>query len=139
MPINSPATDIRDFLATQGIGVAGTNLFTGREPTEPHFIVTVFDAGGIAPNPKFLRDEPQVQVMTRGNPNDYETTWAKAQEIKDVLLGAQPQILNGTDYVLFVQIGEMLPLGYDDSGRLSISSNWQLVREMASGGNREAF
>ena len=139
MALNSPATDIRDFLATQGVGTVGVDLFTGREPEEPHFVVTVFDSGGIPPNPKFLRDEPQVQCLIRGNPNDYENTWAKAQEVKDVLLGAQPRILNGTDYVLFTQIGEMLTLGYDDSSRLAISSNWQLVREMQSGGNRESF
>lgn len=139
MAQNPASFDIATFLADQAVGTVGTDIFVGREPSEPNFVTTIYDAGGIAPNPKFLRDEPQVQCRVRGEANDYQNAWAKAQEIKDVLLGAQPQTLNGTDYVLFVQIGEIISLGYDDNNRVMIVSNWQLVRELASGGNREAF
>ena len=139
MVLQPPSFDIATFLAAQGAGTVGTDIFVGMEPSSPDFTVTVYDIGGIAPNPKFLRDEPQVQCKIRGNVNDYQNTWIKAQEVKDILLGAQPQTLNGTDYVLFVQIGEILSLGRDENNRPMITSNWQLVREMASGGNREAF
>lgn len=139
MAQNPASFDIATFLAAQSVGTVGTDIFIGREPSKPAAVVTVYDVGGIAPNPKFLRDEPQVQCRVRGEVNDYQNAWAKAQEIKDVLLGAQPQTLNGTDYVLFVQIGEIISLGYDDNNRVMIVSNWQLVRELASGGNREAF
>ncbi len=139
MALNPPSSDIATFLAAQGAGTIGTDIFVGMEPSEPDATITVYDTGGIAPNPKFLRDEPQVQVRIRGAVNDYQNAWIKAQETKDILLGAQPQILNGTDYVLFVQIGEMIALGRDENNRPLIVSNWQLVREMASGGNREAF
>ena len=139
MAQNPASFDIATFLAAQGVGTVGTDIFVGREPSEPAFIISIFDVGGISPNPKFLRDEPQVQCRVRGEVNDYNNAFAKAQLIKDILLGAQPQDLNGTDYVLFTQIGEILSLGYDENNRVALVSNWQLVREPDSGGNREAF
>lgn len=139
MVLQPPSFDIATFLAAQGAGTVGTDIFVGMEPASPDLVVTVYDIGGIAPSPKFLRDEPQVQCKVRGDVNDYQNAWIKAQEVKDILLGAQPQTLNGTDYVLFVQIGDILSLGRDENNRPMITSNWQLVREMASGGNREAF
>lgn len=139
MALNPSSIDIGDYLETNSVGIVGTDIFVSREPTTPDFAITIYDTGGISPNPKFLRDEPTIQVRVRGDKNGYSVAFAKAQEIKDVLLGATPIVLSGTDYVLFVQIGEIIALGYDDSNRPLIVSNWQLVREMASGGNREAL
>lgn len=139
MPLNSPATDISSFLQAQGVGTEGTNLFIGREPADPDFVVSIYDTGGFLPNPKYLRDEPTIQVRVRGNKNDYNNAWIKMQEIKDVMLGAQLQVLNGTDYVLFVLATDPISLGYDESNRPLIVSNWNLVREMQSGGNRVAL
>ena len=139
MAQNPASFDIATFLAAQGVGTVGTDIFVGREPSEPDEVISIFDIGGIAPNPKFLRDEPQIQCRVRGAVNDYDNAFIKAQLIKDTLLGAQPRRLNGTDYVLFTQIGEILSLGYDENNRVALVSNWQLVREPDSGGNREAF
>ncbi len=136
---NSQATDIAEYLATQGVGTQETDIFISQEPSDPDFVITVYDTGGISPNPAYLRDEPTIQVKVRGAKNDYSTAWNKAQEIKDVLLGANPVTLNGTEYVLFTQLGDILPLGYDENKRPLIISNWQLVREFASGGNRVAL
>lgn len=139
MPLNSPATDISSFLQAQGVGTEGTDLFIGLEPDEPDFVISIFDIPGFPPNPKYLRDEPSIQVRVRGNKNNYDTAWQKMQEIKDVMLGAQPQLLNGTDYVLFVLATDPMSLGRDESSRPLIISNWNLVREMQSGGNRVAL
>ena len=72
----------------------------------------------------------------RGTTNAYTTAWTKAQLIKDTLLGADPRVINGADYVLFTQVGDIMSLGYDNSNRPILVSNWRLVREMQSGGNR---
>lgn len=139
MVTQPPSFDIATFLDAQGVGVVGTDIFVGREPSEPDFVTTIFDTPGPPPNPKFLRDEPQVQCRVRGAVNDYDGAWVQAQLIKDTLLGVQPQIINGTDYVLFVQTTDIFSLGYDENNRVMIVSNWQLVRELLSGGNRESF
>ncbi len=134
---NSPATDIAQMLNDAVVGTLGTDLFIGKDPPAVATLtITVYDTGGLAPNPKWLRDEPTVQCLVRGEVNDYVNAWTKAQLIKDTLLGADPIILGGTDYVLFTQIADILSLGYDESSRIMLVSNWRLVREMQSGGNR---
>ncbi len=136
---NSQAFDIAGYLETNGVGTEGTDIFVSQEPDDPNFSITIYDTGGISPNPAYLRDEPTIQIRVRGDKNGYSTAWDKAQEIKDILLGADPVTLNGTEYVLFTQIGDILSLGYDENKRPLIISNWQLVREFTSGGNRVAL
>lgn len=135
----SPAADIGQMLEDAGVGTLGTDIFVGRDPDVPILTYAIYDTGGIAPNPKFLRDEPSVQVRVRGTVNAYEAAYTAAQLVKDILLGAATQVINSIDYVLFTEIGEILSLGYDESDRPILVSNWRLVREMQSGGNRIAL
>lgn len=136
MPTNSPAFDIAGILQTNGIGTFGTDIFVAREPETPDQVITVYDTGGDPPNAKFLRDEPTVQCRVRGNPDSYGTTWTLAQLIKDTLLGLAPQLIGGSNYVLFVQIADITSVASDKSNRPVLVSDWQLVRELSSGGNR---
>ncbi len=138
MALNSPALDIANYLGSSGValGVLQTDLFVGFEPNSPDFAITVYDTPGPSPNARFLRDEPTIQIRTRGKPGDYSTAWAKAQDIKDALLGLPTQILSGTNYVQFLMIGDIQSIGRDGNNRPLIVTNWQLVREMTSGGNR---
>ncbi len=138
MAINSPSLDIAEYmeLSGAGLGVLGTDLFIGNEPENPDFVITVYDTGGTSPNARFLRDEPTVQIRVRGKPGDYLSAWTKAQDIKDALLGLGTQVLSGTNYVMFLQVGDVQSIGRDENDRPLIVTNWQLVREMSSGGNR---
>ena len=137
MPANSPALDIATILQTNGLGTLGTDIFVGREPETPDQIITIYDTPGIAPNAKYLRDEPTVQCRTRGRPDTYGATWILAQQIKDTLLGLAPQLIGGlSNYVLFVQIADISGAAGDSLNRPVLISNWQLVRELSSGGNR---
>ncbi len=138
MAQNSPATDIATYLTSSGVGIGilGTDMFVGFEPDKPDLAITVTDTGGIAPNGRFLRDEPTVQCRVRGAPGDYQTAYDLAQQIRDALLGLSPQVLNGTNYVLFLAIGDTQSIGRDENNRPLVVNNWQLVREMTSGGNR---
>jgi len=134
--------DIATMLQTSGIGTLASDIFVGKEPDYDGIddaIVTVLDTGGFKPNPAYLRDEPTVQVRVRGAPGDYLGTFGKAQSIKDVLLGADTQVINGSRYVRFSQIGDITPLGYDTNNRPLLVSNWALVREMDTGGNRQSL
>ena len=139
MPINSPAFDVATILQTNGIGTLGIDIFVGREPEFPSQVITVYNTGGDPPNAKFLRDEPTVQCRTRGSVDFYGTTWTLAQLIKDTLLGLAPQLIGGSNYVLFVQIADITGVAGDTHNRPVLISNWQLVRELSSGGNRIAY
>lgn len=136
------AVDIKDILVTAGVAVfaspTGWALAVSREPTTPNQVITVYDSGGTDPNPKFLLDHPAVQVRIRGNVNDYLGTYSKAQQVKDTLLGLQRQTVNTTVYVGIWQIGDIQNLGFDDSNRPILVTNWRIAREPVAGDNRQA-
>jgi hypothetical protein len=132
------SVDIRDILSTAGVGTvastSGWSLQVSREPAVPDSVVTIYDTGGFESNAKWLLDNPTVQVRVRGNVNAYPAAYAKAQEVKDILLGIQPQTRNGTDYIGIWQTSDILFLQYDESNRPILVSNWRIVREPSSTG-----
>ena len=136
MATNSPSLDIASILASNGLGTLGIDIFVGTMPPFPHLCLAIYDTGGNPPNAKWLRDEPTTQVNIRGNIGNYQGAWTLAQQVKDVLLGLAPQLIGGTNYVLFVQIGDIFSDGPDANNRPILITQWQLVRELTSGGNR---
>lgn len=136
MAANSPSLDIAGILVSQGLGTIGVEIFIGTMPSSPNLCLAVYDTPGNPPNAKWLRDEPTIQINIRGNPGAYQGAWTFAQQVKDVLLGLAPQLIGGINYALFVQIGEIFSDGPDINNRPKLITQWQLVREYSSGGNR---
>lgn len=134
--MGSPAEDIGAILALDSLGTLGTDIFIGKEPEVNILSITVYDTGGFQPNPAWLREEPTVQCMVKGLPGAYSTAWAKAQAIKDSLLGRPPTTVDTINYIYFVQVGDIISLGRDEKERPIIVSNWHLARELLSGGHR---
>lgn len=143
--MNAPSVDLANHLAANSIGVIGASsgwaIFVSREPDGsgiPDSVITVFDTGGFPANPKFLLDEPTTQVRVRGDINQYISTFSKIQAIKDLLLGLPSQSIGGTFYTGIWVLGDILSLGYDDSNRPILVINFRIIREPASGTNRQA-
>lgn len=136
----STVVDIKDLLVTAGIGTfastTGWSISISRAPDSPNQMVSIIWIGGPAPNPKFLFDQPSIQVMVRGAPEDYLATEAKAQDVKDALLGLPAQTINGTPYVGIWALGDTQFVGYDESERPTFTSNWRIRVEPTSGTNR---
>lgn len=137
--MSSPAEDIALFLENEGVGTRGTNIFVGREPEISALSITLINSGGLAPNPKWLRDYPSVQIRLRSTVYGYSAAWDKANDIKDALLGEPTTTLNSKNYVQFLQLGDILDLGPDANNRALISMNFRFAVERTSGGNREAL
>jgi len=135
----SPAKDIADFLQTQGVGTVGTDIFVGKMPPDISQNMTVYDTGGLSPNPKWLRDEPTVQVMVRGDERDYEATYTLALDVKNALLGCSPTTINSKSYVFFNMLGDITFLKHDQSERPMFSLNFRLVVENDPNGTRTTF
>ena len=133
----APSVDIKDILVAAGIGTfAGTSgwgIYVSQEPKNPDSVITIYDSGGVAPNPKWLFDEPTVQIRIRGSEMAYVAAYAKAQAIKDALLGLTPQTVSGTYYVGVQMVGDINHIGYDDKSRPLFTTNWRIFREPASG------
>jgi hypothetical protein len=127
----SPANDLADILETANLvgGSTGWQVQVGEEPTTPDKVVTLYDTGGPEPNPKNLQDFLRVQIRIRGKPGEYISTFNKAQQIKDELLGRPKGVVNSVTYVGIWMNTETLFMGYDESRRPRFTSNWRIVRE----------
>lgn len=133
---NSPATDIGNYLQTQGLGTLGVDLFVGMLPTKPDICISVLDAPGRSPDPRYQRDEPSLQILVRGARRDYDVAYGVAKSVKDELNGIDPIVLDSKDYVLFVMIGNIIPVGPDENERPVFSLNFRLTIENTTGGVR---
>lgn len=135
--MSAPCIDIKDMLISAGIGTfkatSGWGIYVSEEPTAPDTVVTVYDTGGMDPNPKLLLDHPSVMVRVRGAAGDYSTAWAKALAVKDALLGKAAATVNSTRYVGIWMKGDINYLGRDDNRRPLFSLNFAITREPASG------
>lgn len=139
---NPPSKGIADLLVAAGFTFGGVDpwaVYIGRRPDLPKAVVTIYDSGGGTPNPRWLIDYPSVQVRVRGNVNDYEESWLKAKEIKNIILGQPSQDLNGDRWVHFNMAGDIGFLGYDQTNHPEFSLNFNLIIEPANdiGNNRD--
>jgi hypothetical protein len=141
--MSTPAEGIKDLLVSAGLGTfagkTGWGIYLAKEPDgsgTPHTVITVIDAGGFTPNPKWLLDYPTVQVRVRGAKNDYIPTYNKARSVRDALLGLPSQDVNGERWVAVNAMGGIHWLGFDDQNRPIFTLNFRLILEPASGTHR---
>lgn len=137
--MGSVAKDIAGLLETDGVGTVGTNIFIGNLPLDKENVIGVFDSGGVYSNPKFKRDELLCQILIRGPKESYEGGYSLAKAVKDALLGRDAVVIDGIDYIFFVMNGDIAFLGNDDRKRPQFTTNWRIVRENETGGNRLDF
>jgi hypothetical protein len=143
--MTSPARDINQLLSgTLGL-IGGTNLFYGQLPEEntargiPHQCVALYDTGGVFANPRWDRDEINLQIIIRSALDDYDSGYNLAYSIKNSLLGRETVTINGSLYSQFVLEGDINALGFDTSGRARFTLRFRIVRENFTGSSREDF
>lgn len=145
---NSTAADIAMHIVSQGIATSDVNddslplITVGYEPERQNrALVSVYDTGGPASNPAYLRDYPRIQIRTKAStPSNYPSAYTPQQDIKDLILGMHRLVINGTLYVSVTQQGDISALGVDDASRPILISNYKLIREYESpNGNRRVI
>lgn len=128
-------TEIATFLAAEGLGTLGTDLFQAKMPASPNACGAVYESGGSAPDPGFgsssLRFEnPAVQIIFRGAPDDYSGPRTKAQSAFVSMTGiSTDQVLSGTKYQLVLALQQPFSLGQDKNDRWRISCNFLIQKE----------
>ena len=137
--MSSPAVDIAGLLEAQGLGTAGTTLFVGRDPGGTTLTISVYDTGGLPPNPKYSRDEPSVQIAVWGAANDYSGGYTKALAIKDYLLGLTSQTIGTKTYFAFNMRTDITFVGYDQNQRPQFTLNFRLIVDDGDVGNRTSL
>ena len=138
--MTNAAEGVKDLLVSNGVGVfnanSGWSIQVSRDRDKPDTQIAVFNTGGDTPNPAYLLDFPSVQVQVRGDQNGYLASRAKAQQVKDKLLGLPSFDLNGDRWVSIRLIGDIVDIGYDGSDRPLHSVNFDLIIEPIAGDNR---
>ncbi len=118
-------------LVTYEAGAAGGNCFLEHLPDSPDEAVMVLSTGG-NPTPAMTTygwDEPTVQLMVRGVPEDPETPQAAAQALYDALQGLRYVTLDagGDDEVRLCVCTSLqtapFNLGRDEKGRYRFTLN----------------
>lgn len=132
--MNAASVDIKDILLANSLGLTfGSDLFIGREPAKPDFVVTIFDTPGRPPLLTFQGNDgsqyyyPSVQIRVRTN--YYTTGWNKINDIKTVLHGIHNEIWNGTTYDIIRCISEPFMLDWDENNRVRFVSTYNIYRK----------
>ena len=139
----NPAISCRDLLVKANVGVFNSNDSTewsirvASQPDEPDQCITIYLSGGQNPNPRWKLNFPSIQVRIRGKDAGYVEAYEKAQEVVGALLGIPSQDLNGDRLVLVNQIGDIVPVGYDDDRRPHFTTNFAMIIEPTDDDHRD--
>lgn len=133
---SSPAKGAADLLVAASVGTlaaaTGWAIYIGRFVDKPDSMISLYDTPGQSPNPKWLLNEPHFQVLVRGNKDDYAGAYAKANDVRDVLLGMNAQTVNGDRWDGVLMMGDILFLHYDENSRPMFSGNYKIFLEPAA-------
>ncbi|PHR87487.1 MAG: hypothetical protein COA78_37070 [Blastopirellula sp.] len=98
-------------------------------------LITIKDTGGLPANPKWLLDFPAVQIIVRGQANEYSAIWAVAKTIKDICLGVTSQTISGDRYVSITIGSDIEFIERDDNQRPTFTLNLRLIIEPQTNAN----
>ncbi len=131
--MTAPSVGVKDLLVDAAVGVYGTagdwQIIISKLLDKSDQCIALYDTGGLTPNPRWALDFPGVTIHVRGK--DYLSTYDKAKQVRDVLLGLPSQVINGDNWDGVLQIGETMFLGYDQKDRPMFSLNFRLFLEPA--------
>lgn len=144
MAMDPPETIVKDFLVAAGVGTfaatTGWSISIGRLPSTPESALCCVPSGGLSPWPGKLLNFPSVQVIVRGNRNDYTGAQSKTREVIDVLLGKTSTAIASGDFVGGItQIGDAAFIGFDASDCPMFSCNFSMIIEPKAGGHRQSL
>lgn len=106
-------------------------------PATPDVIGVLNEYGGLPPEGAFgvvgvKYENPSVQLVFRGAPNDYAGPMAKARTAWAALAGIQPGAIPGGSTVFLTVVPQQSPfsLGQDENNRYEIACNFYSMKEL---------
>jgi len=127
--------EVLTFLAAEGLGTVGTDLFKVKMPATPEACGCVYESGGSSPSMGLgsstpLSENPTLQVVFRGAAEDYTGPRVKAKTAFNSLIGISvDQVLSGTKYQMVTALHQPFPLGQDGNERWRISCSYYIQKE----------
>jgi hypothetical protein len=121
--------DIASYLASEGIGVVGTDLFKGQIPDSPDNCVAIFEYAGQRPetthdNATF--EHPGLQVRVRNL--NYANGRQKIHDVFEVLHGLCNTNLSSTFYLSIFAIQSPESIGRDENDRVEFVQNFAVTK-----------
>jgi len=123
------------ILPGASLGTLGTDLFFDLAPDEKPVdvaIAVVKNAGGPDPakNAHRTHYSPTIQIVVYGPPEDWTTTWNKAEDIRKWIVETfTPTVVDATKYTGVYQRGDMFSLGPDENKRPRVTMNFEFKRQ----------
>jgi hypothetical protein len=130
----SPADDVREMLEAESLGLTfQTNLFVGREPSQPDNCVSIFDIPSYMPPELTLENDadlhyPSIQIRVRNK--SYITGYDLIFDIMKTLHGRGPETWNGMVYSAIICVGDPMLLDWEQN-RCRWVCSFNLIRREA--------
>ena len=128
MAQSNAALDIKTTLVADGVYIP---IFVGSEPPKPDDVITLYNTVGATPNPKFLLDEPTIQLRIRSG--SYNTAYTNLLGVFNLLHGRPAFTVTGTRYVGLIATSNIFEIGKDEKDRTLLAFNMRLIVEPALG------
>ncbi len=130
--MNTAGTELKAALDT--LGTLGT-IKVGTMDTSPNTLGALYEYGGMVGHGQFgyvgvKYEKPAIQLMFRGEPNDYTGPMDKSIIAYRYLAAIQPGALgSGPEYLTVVPQGVPYSLGQDNNKRYEIVCNYYVTKE----------
>lgn len=116
---------IATYLATNGLGTLGTNVFASMVPSGVNDGLVVIDSGGPAPDRYIPTKNPTFQVMIRAS--DYEAGITKLALVRSALHQLKNTTIGGYYFYYIMASSEGGHTGRDESGHDLFSINFETL------------
>lgn len=126
--------EIASYLASQGVGTEGVDLFKSLMPDEPSNCVALYDYGGSPPAMTLGAgaaqwEEPRIQVVARAT--TYSAARTKIGDVFTVLHSLLNTTLSGTLYISIEAVQSPFLLDRDESGRVRCACNFHIRKVLS--------
>lgn len=126
--------DLLTYLAAEGVGTEGTDLFYGMMGPNPDACVVLFETGGLAPERALGATAVRIErvgimIHARGSEDDYNGPRAKIQAAWDAMVDIETQTLTSTFYERCDAIQSPFVVDKDINDRYLFSANFIVEKE----------
>lgn len=121
--------------ATTSLLTTGYTVFRGFLPATPDKAVALFESGGSGQSNAFggTVEQPGLQVIVRGAPDDYDVARLQIEKLYQALSGWGAFTVAGTRYLSFTPLQAPFPLGGKDGNqRQTFSVNFLVQKELSA-------
>lgn len=122
--------DIGSYLATNGAGTVGTDIFQGTLPPAPATCVAIYEYAGIGASRtsgSVVSENPRIQVVARDA--GYSAARTKAETIKNILDAIGNVTIGTTRYLWIEALAPPFLMRRDEAGNVLIACNYQVMKE----------